>query len=259
MIAVTKGVNGKEAFERSRDAAKSALAIKPDLAAARSALAYTLLYADWDLAGAEAQLRAADQKDPAVLNNLAAVRNAQRHSEEAAQLSREAIRLDPLYAPHYMNLASRLVYLGRLDEAEINIRKVLEMQPKATGPHNLLTIIALLRNQPDVALREAQLEPPGLFHDTAVALAQQASGNQAEADAALQQLLDKYSERAPLSIAIAYGYRGDADKVFEWLERSYAMREPRLVVALGQAMLKPYRSDPRFVALCEKIGVPVPR
>ena len=259
MIAVTKGVNGKEAFERSREAAKSALAIEPDLAAARSAMAYTHLYADWDLAAAEAQLRAADQKDPAVLNNLAAVRAAQRHTEEAAQLHREAIRLDPLYAPHYMNLASRLVQLGRLDEAEMNVRKVLELQPKATGPHNLLTIIALLRNQPEVAMREAQLEPPGLFHDTAVALAQQASGNQAEADAALQQLLEKYSERAPLSIAIAYGYRGYADKVFEWLERAYAMREPRLVVALGQAMLKPYRSDPRFIALCERIGVPVPR
>ena len=259
MIAVTKGVNGKEAFERSREAAKTALEIKPDLAAARSAMAYTHLYADWDLAAAEAQLRAADQKDPAVLNNLAAVRGAQRQTEEAAQLNREAIRLDPLYAPHYMNLASRLVQLGRFDEAEINIRKVLEMQPKATGPHNLLTIIALLRNQPEVAMREAQLEPPGLFHDTAVALAHQASGNQAEANAALQQLLEKYSEKAPLSIAIAYGYRGDADKVFEWLERSYALREPRLVVALGQAMLKPYRSDPRFVALCKKIGVPVPQ
>jgi serine/threonine-protein kinase len=257
MIAVTKGLNGKEAFERSREAAKTALSMKPDLAAARAALAYTLLYADWDLAGAEAQLRAANQKDPAVLNNLAAVRGAQRQTEEAAQLQREAIRLDPLYAPHYMNLASRLVQLDRLDEAEMNARKVLELQPKATGPHNLHTIIAVLRNQPDVAMREAQLEPPGLFHDTAVALAQQAAGNRAEANAALQQILEKHSANAPLSIAIAYAYRGEADKMFEWLERSYAMREPRLIVGFGHVLLKPYRADPRYVALAGKIGVPI--
>jgi tetratricopeptide (TPR) repeat protein len=258
-IAITKGVHGREAFERSREAAKTALSIKPDLATARSALAYIYLYADWNLAAAEAELRAVDQRDPAVLNNLANVRGAQRHTEEAARLHREAIRLDPLHAAHYMNLASKLVQLGGFDEAETNARKVLELQPTAAGVHNLLTIIALLRNQPDVAMREAKLEPPGLFHDTAVSLAHQASGNQAEADAALQLLLEKHSEKAPLSIAIAYAYRGEADKVFEWLERAYAQREPRLVVALGQAMLKPYRSDPRFVALCERIGVPILR
>ena len=258
LIAVTKGVNGKEAFERSREAAKTALSIKPNLAAARSALAYTLLYADWNLAAAEAELRAADQRDPAVLNNLASVRGAQRHTEEAAQLQREAIRLDPVYAPHYMNLASRLVQLDRLDEAELNIRKVLELQPKATGPHNLLTIIAVLRNQPDVAMREAQLEPAGLFRDTAVALAYQAAGDREQADAALQQILEKHSANAPLSIAIAYACRGEADKVFEWLERSYAVREPRLIVGFGHVLLKPYRADARYAALARKIGVPVP-
>ena len=257
-IAVTKGVQGKEAFERAREAAKTALSIKPDLAAARSAMAYIHLYEDWNLAAAEAELRAADQKDPAVLNNLANVRGAQRHTEEAVRLHRDAIRLDPLSATHYMNLASKLVQLERFDEAETNARKVLELQPAAGGVHNLLTIIAVLRDQPDVAMREAQLEPPGLFRDTAVSLAHQASGNQAEADAALQQLLEKHSARAPLSIAIAYGYRGEADKVFEWLERSYAQREPRLVVGLGHLLLKRYRSDPRFVELARKIGVPVP-
>jgi Flp pilus assembly protein TadD len=158
-----------------------------------------------------------------------------------------------------MNLASRLVQLGRLDEAEMNIRKVLELQPKATGPHNLLTIIAVLRNQPDVAIREAQLEPPGLFHDTAVALAQQAAGNRQEADAALQKILDKHSANAPLSIAIAYAYRGEADKVFEWLERSYAMREPRLIVGFWHVLLKPYRGDPRYVELARRIGLPIPQ
>jgi hypothetical protein len=49
MIAVTKGVNGKGSVRAVTRAAKTALSIKPDLAAARSALAYTLLYADWDM------------------------------------------------------------------------------------------------------------------------------------------------------------------------------------------------------------------
>jgi tetratricopeptide (TPR) repeat protein len=157
-----------------------------------------------------------------------------------------------------MNLASRLVQLDRLDEAEMNARKVLELQPKATGPRNLLTIIAVLRNQPEVAMREAQLEPAGLFRETAIALAQQAAGNRQEADAALQQILEKHSANAPLSIAIAYAYRGEADKVFEWLERSYALREPRLIVGFWHVLLKPYRADPRYVALAQRIGLPLP-
>jgi TolB-like protein/Flp pilus assembly protein TadD/uncharacterized membrane protein (DUF485 family) len=258
LLGVTKGLEGKEALERARETAKTALSLKPNLTAAVSVLALIHLYADWDIAAADAQLSAAAAgKDPAILINLATIRGAQDRDEEAIQLTKEAIRLDPAHAVHYQNLGGRLVHVGRLDEAESNIRKALALQPAGVGARNLLTIIAVLRKQPDAAIGEAQLEQPGLFRDSAIALAHQAGGNQAEADAALQQLIEKHGSRAPLSIAIAYAARGDADNVFAWLDRSYAQREPRLIVGIRQVLLKPYRSDPRYVALCEKLGVPV--
>jgi hypothetical protein len=48
--------------------------------------------------------------------------------------------------------------------------------------------------------------------------------------------------------------------MFEWLERAYDVREPVMIAALGSfRQFSPYYSDPRFIALCNKIGMPVPK
>jgi len=44
-----------------------------------------------------------------------------------------------------------------------------------------------------------------------------------------------------------------------WLERAYQRREPGLLSNLAlHPGYKPYYSDPRFVALCQKIGMAAP-
>ena len=61
-IGNIRGVKGTEAFLQARIAAQAALAIKPDLPEARRAMANVYLYADWNLAAAEAVLGGSDQK-----------------------------------------------------------------------------------------------------------------------------------------------------------------------------------------------------
>ena len=54
-----------------------------------------------------------------------------------------------------------------------------------------------------------------------------------------------------------YAYRKEPDKVFEWLDRAYALHDPGLITLLADPLLRPYRSDPRFAALCQRMGLPV--
>jgi len=148
--------------------------------------------------------------------------------------------------------------LGQLDQAKAAARKAVELQPPAASAHSTLAVIAILQKKPDVAMREAELAPRGVIHDVAVTLAQQTRGDQPQSDAALKVLIEQHAADDPLGIAIVCAYRGEADKVFEWLDRAYELHEPRLIGNLTNPFLERYRPDPRFAALCNKMGLPVP-
>jgi len=47
---------------------------------------------------------------------------------------------------------------------------------------------------------------------------------------------------------------GDKNRAFEWLERTYAERSPKLVYLKVEPQLDPLRSDPRFGTLMAKMG-----
>jgi hypothetical protein len=53
-----------------------------------------------------------------------------------------------------------------------------------------------------------------------------------------------------------YGCLGDRESAFEYLEKMYAEREPWLPFYLMDPMLAWMRSDRRFAALRQKIGLP---
>ncbi|MDQ3314456.1 MAG: hypothetical protein M3505_07485 [Verrucomicrobiota bacterium] len=259
LIGYFRGVKGTEAFAQARVLAKAAFAIKPDLPRARVVLAYINITADWDLAAAEAELERAGDKTPGRPNVLAIVRSCQGRLDEAIQLQKQAIARDPANYIFQSNLGLYLISAGLYDQAESMLRKAIELQPQASGVHFDFVLLALLRGQPEVAWREAQLEPSGVFHDVSIAIAQAARGDRAEADAALKVLIDAHGEEAPFRIAGVHAYRKDPDKVFEWLERAYALHDPRLIRVLADPLLRPYQSDARFAAFCTRLGLPVPK
>jgi len=258
-IAMFQGAGGKEAFEKARAAVKAGLALKPNLPTAHSAMAYIYIFGDWNLAAAEAELSLVQEKDTTVLNNLGTVRSMQGRQQEALLLRQQALPLEPADVRVYTNLGSTLLWLDRLDEAEAAYRKALQLRPEGERLHSSLAIVAMLRGQRDVALREAELERTGSAHDMAVALARFARGDRAEGDSALQQLIETHGENFPFRVAAVYGFRKEPDKGFEWLDHAYSRHDPRLIGLLDETFLRPYQSDPRFAALCNKMGLPVPK
>ncbi|HVF73219.1 MAG TPA: hypothetical protein VM940_16575, partial [Chthoniobacterales bacterium] len=245
------GAQGAAAFTEARKAAERALALNPDAAIARSALAYVAMNLDWNLPQAEKILHEAmarSPRDSTIKNVLAILRTYQNRGEEAAALRQEAILLDPLNVILQGNLVADLTTLGRYGEAEELARKALELQPSAAQLHYLIARNYLLQGKAEAALQEAQLEPGSNYRLTGIALAHVARGDQAAADEALRLLIERHAGDNPFRIAAVYGYRKEPDKVFEWLERAYTEHDPRVINTAWEELLKPYRGDPRFAA-----------
>ena len=260
LIGTFEGAPGRPKLEQARAAAQAAIALKPDLAEARAAMAYIHLIADWNFPAAEPDLSAVQEKNTHRLSGLAFLRMIQGRLDEAIALRREAIAVEPLHAVSHSALANILGRVGRLEEAEAAARKALELQSSMRGAHAVLTYIAVLRGDFETALREAELEPAGPVRSYLIVMARFGGGNRAESDAALQKLIGEVADLFPASIADAYASVGEADKMFEWLERAYTLRQPTMITSLiSNPFYTRYQSDPRMVALCQKIGMPVPK
>jgi hypothetical protein len=46
--------------------------------------------------------------------------------------------------------------------------------------------------------------------------------------------------------------------MFRWLDNAYATHDSGLTQLAITPFLLPYRDDPRFIALCQKLGVQIP-
>ena len=255
------GAAAQKAYAQARAASAEALSLHPGLAAAHSARGYLLRVADFDWLGAEAEYRRALELAPSVAstkfslaNQLATVGQVER----AIELTREALATEPLKAGWHEWLAVDLLGLNRLDEAEAAVRKAIELQPHAEGYYQTLTMIAIQRGDPRAALAAAQQEPPGDWQDIALTMARQIGGDSKVADAALKNLIDKHAAIAAYQVAEVYAIRNDEDKTFEWLERTWSIRDPGITGVLNDPFILRYRSDPRFSAFCRKVGLPTP-
>ena len=72
-----------------------------------------------------------------------------------------------------------------------------------------------------------------------------------------KQLAEIYSQGAYIPtwyIGSIYGFQGDKDRAFAWLEKAYLAKEG--IDQLSDPMWDPMRSDPRFKDLLRRVGLP---
>ena len=213
---------------------------------------------DLNLAGAEAEYRRALElapQNPAATNVLATLIAVFGRLDEAVALTQRVITLEPLRTELHGNLALYLIALGRYDEAEAALHKVIELQPQSATNYEWLAVIQILRGKPGVAVELAKLETDPSFRTFALALAQFANGNRAEADAALKKLIDEHADDGGSQIATVYALRKEPEKMFEWLEHAWMTHDAGVIELLMNPFLLAYKDDPRFIAFAQKIGV----
>lgn len=257
------GPSREQAIAKARAAANTALALDPESAAAHNALGVLYGMIDRNWAGAETAYRRTIQLDPTAAGakaNLAGLLSTLGRPRQALDLLHQSLAIDPLHPMAYSMLAGTFTMLGRFDDAERALRKVAELQPSwAPQNHGTLSTIEILRGNAGAALAEARQVPEGGgYRETYIAQALQIGSDRAAADTALKEQIDTQADVAAFQIAEMYALRKDAGNVFKWLDHALATGDPGLGSLLADPLLKPYWHDPRFAALCRKLGLPVP-
>jgi TolB-like protein len=261
---VTSATEGHEppatAYAAARAAVERARAIDANLAHAYVALSTIRRVYDWDWAGADAAAQRALQLAPNsgdVILNAARAASAVGRLDEAFHLTQRAAALDPLNVAVFYRQGRYAYFLGQFDDATTALTRALELNPGYRGAPSTLALVAVARSHPDAGLAWLEKETQDLWRLQALAILQHAAGRPAEADAALAQLVTGYGDVAACQIAEVYGYRGDVDRAFEWLERAYRQRDGGLSQLKGNPHLRGLESDPRYANFLRKMQLPL--
>ncbi len=258
------GFTGKavdQALREADAAVAMAMRLAPKQAAPHFARGWLLVVRDFNWKEGEAELRKAVELAPDdgdALYQLGAVRASQGDLKQAVELTRRALKINPLDANWYRWLASYLMPLGRLDEARQAIDKAIELEPKGIYNHYLLATIGVLRKDPAAAQKAAEAEPEGAWRVFALALAAQIGTDRAAADARMNDCIRLYPEGWAFQIAQVHALRGEPDAMFQWLDKAWKVHDPGMQSLLYDALLLRYRNDPRYAALARKVGLPWP-
>ncbi|MGC1322842.1 MAG: tetratricopeptide repeat protein [Candidatus Udaeobacter sp.] len=253
--------NAEKAYEEARVAAEKAASLAPDLVEVRKAIGWISMTPRLDFRAAEKEFRRALELSPGdagAKNGMSYALMAQGRLAEAEQTCREAILLDPLVTVLWYNLGRLAVAAGRYQDAEESFRKGLEIQPHAARFHTYLATLDILQKNPTAALQQAQLEPDDFWREYALTLVQQTQPDRAAADTALKNFSSKYATNGAYQIAVIHAFRKEPDEMFRWLESAYATHDSGLTQLVITPFVFEYRDDPRFVALCQKLGVHLP-
>jgi serine/threonine-protein kinase len=244
--------------------ALKALEMDDSLAEAHTSLAYARWLGDLDWPGAEREFkRAIELKTSYVMAHewyaeyLAALG---RHDEALAEIKR-AQQLDPLSVPVSRAVGWVLFFARRYDQAIDELQKTLAMNPDFLGARMVLWWVYVAKGAYQEAITDIrrEAERPGLrtVKKLMLAYACAASGDKEEANGILWEIEAKLAaeDRLALLSALVFTALDIKDRAFQQLHRAYEIREPGLLFLKVAPWLDPLRSDPRYGALVEKLGL----
>src|SRR5271168_408444 len=243
----------------AREAVERALVLNPNLAAAHAQMGRLKRQVDFDWVGANASIHQAIALEPGnpdiqrVASSSAAYVG---RFEEALQLGRRAVDLDPLNADSWENLGEIEFFNGQLDKAMADCTKAVELNPDVSAGHVFSSQIYILQGRPQEALPEIERVRSDSMRGVLYAIAHYALGQKKESDAALTELIAKYHSIEAYGITVVYAFRNQSDEAFEWLDRAYAQRDGGLIAAKVDPLLKSLRNDPRYAAFLKKLNFP---
>ena len=170
--------------------------------------------------------------------------------------------MDPLSLIINTNLADFYYYRDRHDESLRHARATIEMDPGFFVAHRAAGTVYQLKGQYEEALvefrRVMELSgDPGYLGDIAYLYAKW--GKRDEALKTLEQMKQVAGTGrsvSPYSFAIAYAGLGDKGKALDYLEHCYEIRNADFQYVGLDRFFDDLHSDPRFVDLLRRTGIP---
>jgi TolB-like protein/DNA-binding winged helix-turn-helix (wHTH) protein/Tfp pilus assembly protein PilF len=255
----------RDAYPLARTAALKALALNDELGEAHNSMAAINADYYWDWIEADRHFKRAVDLNPSYDTALlfySFYLAYMGRTEEALALARRAQRLDPVSAATQMNVGVILYFARRYDEAIAAINGALDLAPDFGPAHVMLGRTYVAKGMPDRAVAELERarglmgRRPDVLTPYAYALAR--AGRQREARAMLDGLreISKPRAPAPVRVALVKIALGETDRAFEWLDKAIEARDWQMALLNVEPAFDPLRSDQRFAALVERVGLP---
>jgi len=250
---------GRDWAPQAKPMVLRALELDDSLADAHRALASLLSFHDWDFPGAEREYRRALQLAPS---------DADTHSQYATFLAvaegrtQEAIKEFELAQdldPKNDHMAAAFYFARQFDRALELYKIQAQSRPSDLGTHMALASTYALSGRQQDAISEWQ-EMATLLEYTAASNAIGSAYKSRGYHQALRVFTDRLKASSQTSyvpstfVASIYGFMGDRDEAFAWLEKAYETRDG--MDGLRDPIWDPIRSDPRFEDLVRRVGLP---
>ena len=265
LLTVYSTESPRELMPKAKAAALKALELDDKLAEAHASFGQIMVYYDYDLATAEKQYRRAIELNPNYATAhqwLAEHLAAMKRPEEAIATIKRALELDPMSIIINRIYADILMDARRVDEAIVQYKRTLELDRNFPTTHAFLGRAYEAKGMYDEAVAEyaetGKLTglPPEILAAANQVYAR--SGWKAYLQESLTQILRQPGNRKfpPFVIATYYARLGKKEEALEWLQRGYDERDFRMTMISVVFEFDSIRSDPRFVELVRKIGLP---
>ena len=255
-----------EAGPKTREAAQKALAIDESDGGAHLSMAIVTHWYDWNWAAAESEFKRAIELNP---NNWEAhtyyswfLAPMGRNDQSIAEAKR-AQQADPLSGFANFNVGGALVFARQWDPAIEQLHRAIEVDPTFWFSHCFLGRAYEQKGKLPEAIAEFQraleLEEDNAEIWSGLGHAYALSGKRAEAQKVLEHLkgVSAHSWVAPYNIAVIYAGLGEKEQAFAFLDQAYKDRSYYLPTYLAtDARIDSLRSDPRFVELRKRVGLP---
>lgn len=264
ILASYSTIAPKDAFPRSKAAARTALELDDKLSEAYASLAFAIFGYDWNWAEAERAFKRALELNPGYGSAhqwYALYLAAMNRMDEAFAEVRVAEELDPLSLPVNTNVGWLFYLTRQYDEAIVTYNKILELDSEFILAHRRLGQVYVEKRMYAEAVREFEkcLAPSRGDAESLAWLghAYAASGDADRARQVVEEMNSLANSRYVSSYLMAIISIGlcETDLAFELLEKACDERYGFLAYLKVSPIFDPLRPDERFQKLIERVGL----
>ena len=270
-IADTHNITGffgylspKETFPKAKAAAMRALEIDDTLSEAHTSLAFAIMCYDWDWHVAEKEFRQALDLDPNYATAhewYALLLFATGRFDEAIMEAERSRELDPLSLIINAVVGIAYYFARRYDESIAQHQKALEMDPNFLLASTYIILAYGESGRFDDAIATMRrVETMAAGHAYTLGKFGWAYGKSGEKKEALR-ILDKLDKLAkeryvcPIHRANILSGLNRTNEALDMLEKAFQEKSPDMIFSKTIPVFDQFRSNPRFKALLEKIGL----
>ena len=181
--------------------------------------------------------------------------------DEALSQGRRAVDLDPLNSLIQALYAVVLTDVGNWEAAFEYCKKALALDPENFFTSNIMEIVAYQLERYEESFEAQKIYLPlddNVMNDIEKIFNEQGFNVALEEVVRQMELLAQNNYVSPVDMAVRYNMLDQHEKAMNWLEKGFESHDPNMpYIAVGFANLNELYDNPRFIAILEKMNLPL--